>query len=146
MGAVAKFHGLRIFNVVSKDFFAARTDKGVAGRRIEHEDEVGEAVDEAAGKFLLLMEAALHLAALSDVHERALIAHHAAGVVADGSGGIQTNDGSAVLSNQGHLAALNFRLALHEILDELALRPVSEDFGNPSLEQFFRGVITEHAH
>ncbi len=55
MGAAAKFHVLRFFNVVPEYLFATRTDKGVVGRRIEHQDEIGEAVDEAAGKFLLLV-------------------------------------------------------------------------------------------
>ncbi len=146
MGAVAKFHGLRIFNVVSEDFFAARTDKGVAGRRIEHEDEVGEAVDEAAGKFLLLVEAALHLAALGDVHERALIAHHAAGIVANGSSGIQAHDGPAVLPDQGNLPALDHRLTLDLFLDDLSLCLVDKDFRNPPFQHVLLGIVAQHAH
>src|SRR6266403_3050351 len=99
MRAAAKFQVLHVFNVVPEYLFATRTDKVVVGLGIEHEDEIGEAVDEAAGKFLLLVEAALHLASLGDVHERALIAHHASGIVANGSSRVKTDDGGTVFAN-----------------------------------------------
>jgi hypothetical protein len=55
MRAAAKFHLLGVFYVVPEYVFAARTDESVVSNRIEHQDEIGEAVDQAAGKFLLLM-------------------------------------------------------------------------------------------
>jgi len=31
-------------------------------------------------------------------------------------------------------------------LDGLSLCPVGEDFGNPPLQQFFLGIVAQHAH
>ena len=146
MSTVAKCHVLRIFDLVPENVFGTRTHKGVMARRIEHQDEIGEVIDEAAGKFLLLVEAALHLAAFGDVHERALIAHDAAGVVANGSSRVQAHDGSAVLANQSDLAALNHRLTFDLVLDGLSLCRIDEDFRNPYFQQFFLGTVAQHAH
>src|SRR5712692_12008719 len=134
MGAAAKFHVLRVLDLVPEYFFASRTDKGEMARGIEYQDEIGKAIDEAAGKFLLLVESALHLAALGDVHERALIAHYAAGIVANGSSGIQAHDGPAVLPDQGNLPALDHRLTLDLFLDDLSLCLVDKDFRNPPFQ------------
>src|SRR5690349_4165969 len=49
---------------VAEDFAGARADESVLGVGIENEDHVGEIVDQAAGKLLLLAEAALDFAAL----------------------------------------------------------------------------------
>ncbi len=146
MGTVAKCHVLRVFDLVPENIFGTRTHKGVMGGRIEHQDEIREVIDEAAGKFLLLVEAALHLAALGDVHERTLIAHHAAGVVANGSSRVQANDGGAVLANQRDLAALNHRLTFDLVLNCFSLCPIDEDFRNPYFQQFFLGTVAQHAH
>ena len=146
MGATAKCHVLRLLDVVPQHVFATGTDKGVVGVGIEHQDEIGEAVDEAAGEFLLLMKTALHLAALSNVHKRALIAQYAAGIVANGGSGIQTYDGSAISANQGNFFALNHRLTLDLFLDELSLLAVDKNFWNPSFQNFFLGIVAQHAH
>src|SRR5260370_332945 len=91
------------------------------------------------------MKAALHLAALGDVHERTLIAHHAAGLVANGGSGVQAHDGGAVLANKGDLVALDHGLAFDLVLDELALRVIDEDFRNAPFQNFLLGIVTEHA-
>jgi len=111
------------------------------GLGIEHEDEIGEAVDETAGKFLLLMKAALHLAPFGDIHEGALIAQHASGIVANGGSGVEAHDGPAVLANQSDLAALDHGLPIDLGLDNLSLWLIDEDFRNPSFQQFFLGIV-----
>src|SRR5260370_12390380 len=112
MGAAAKSHLLRVLDLVPEYFFASRTDKGEMARGIEYQDEIGKAIDEAAGKFLLLVKSALHLAALGDVHERALIAHYAAGIVAHGTGRSHAHAVIAVLAHQDELPALDHRLTV----------------------------------
>src|SRR6266581_235783 len=102
--------------------------------------------DRRAGKLLLLMEAAFHLTALGDVHERTLIAHYASGIVANGRSGIQAHDGSAVLANQGDLPALDHGLTVDLGLNDLSFCLVHEDFGNSFLHQFFPGIVAQHAH
>src|SRR5712691_5961401 len=146
MRAAAKFHALRFFEVVAENLFAARAHKSVAGGTIENQDEIRKAVDEAARKFLLLVEAAFHFTALGDVHERALISQDAAAVVANGRSGIQTNDGRSILADQGNFTALNDRLAIDLFLEKYSLFPVDEDFGDLPLEQFFLGIVTQHPH
>ncbi len=100
---------------------------------------------EAAGKFLLLVEAAFHFATFGDVHDRALKAHYAAAIVANGSSRVQTDNGGAILANQGDLTALNHGLAFDLFDDALAFGLVYEDFGNPPFKQFFLGIVTQHA-
>src|SRR5260370_6425470 len=94
MGATAKFHLLCLLNFVPEDVFATRADKGVVRSCIEYQDEIGEVVDEAARKLLLLVEPALHLATLGNVHQRALVTHHMAAIVANGGGRVQAHDRS----------------------------------------------------
>src|SRR5260370_22607594 len=146
MSASAKLHLVRLIHLVAEYFGAAMADKGIVRVGVEHEDEVREVVNETARKFLLLVETAFHLTALGDVHERALVSKDAAAVVADDGGGVQTNDGRAVLADQSDLAALNLRLALHLFLDDLALRAIDEDFRDLPFQEFFLGIIAEHAH
>src|SRR5947209_6759924 len=88
---------LEIGNVVAEDLFAPRADERVVRRGIEHQDEIGEVVDETARKLLLLVEPALHLATLGNVHQGTLITHYMAAIVANGSSRVQAHNGSAVL-------------------------------------------------
>ena len=73
MGATAKLHVPGFGNLVTQNIADAGTDESVGAGRIDDQNEVREIIDEAAGELLLLVEAALHGAALSDVHERTLI-------------------------------------------------------------------------
>src|SRR2546430_6386698 len=70
MGTAAKLHVLRFLEGVAQQFPASRADEGVMGVRVQHEDEVGKVVDQAAREFLLLMEPMLHLAPFGDIHDR----------------------------------------------------------------------------
>src|SRR5271154_195931 len=73
MSATAKLHFLRVGNLVTQNVTDAGANESVGAGGIDDQDEVGEIVDEAAGELLLLVEAALHGAALGNVHERTLI-------------------------------------------------------------------------
>src|SRR5208283_5804786 len=101
MRAAPQFHLPGFFQFVSEDFSAAGTDKGVASPSINHQNQIRETIDQAVSKFLLLVEAPLHFAALGDVHECALIAQDLARAVANGGGGVEANDGGAVFAQQG---------------------------------------------
>src|SRR5271167_1096601 len=111
MRTSAELHICRFGELVTEDLAAARTDKSVVGRGIHDENQIWEAADEAAGKFLFLMELALHLASGGDVHQGTLIADHAAGSVAHGAGRIEAVDGRAILAQQSNFAALGRGLA-----------------------------------
>src|SRR5258708_19755575 len=110
MGAAAKFHLLCFFNVVSEYLFAPRTDKRVMRRRIEHQDEIGKVVDKAASKLLLLVEPALHLATLGNVHDRALVSHDATAVIANGASPAKANHERTLLADQRNLTPLKHGL------------------------------------
>ena len=58
-------------------------DKRVPAIGIEGDDQVGEAVHQAAREFLFAVEAALHFALLGNIHEGSLVAHKLAGGIAD---------------------------------------------------------------
>ena len=146
MGAPAKFHALRFLNRISEHFLATRADKGVVGRGVEDEDEIGETVDEAMGKFLLLVEAALHLTPLGNIHDCALVAHNLSAVVTDGGCSVQTYDGGAVLADEGDFPSPNHWVSRDLFHEGLALGPIHEDLGYGSLEQFFLRVVAQHAH
>ena len=88
MGATAKLHILGFGELIAKNFLASRADKRVTRIGVHDENQVREAVDEAAGEFLLLVELALHLAAGGDIHDGTLITNHAAGGVTHGSCGV----------------------------------------------------------
>ena len=55
MGAAAKLHGGGFGELVAKNFSAARADESVMGTGVDDEDEVWEAIDEAAGEFLFFV-------------------------------------------------------------------------------------------
>src|SRR5689334_25007906 len=89
MGASAELHFGVVAGLVAEDIMNARADERVMGAGIENENEIGKTIDEAAGKFLLFIEAAFNFAAHGNVHESALVADDFSGVVADGGGGIE---------------------------------------------------------
>src|SRR6267142_2890257 len=146
MGAMPEIDGGDFPRLVTENLLRTRADEGVVGADIEHENEIREAVDQATGKFLLLVEAALHFAPLGDVHNRALISHDMAGAIANGGGGVQANNGCSVLANEGDFAALKRRLALDLFLDDLSLGLVHEDLGYFSFEKVILGIVAKHAH
>ena len=74
------------------------------------------------------------------------IANDAAAIVANGSSGIEADNGSAILANEGDFAAMHHGLAIDLFQNALAVFQIDKDFGNLSLEQFFLGIVAEHAH
>src|SRR5580700_6072080 len=145
MGAAAELHIGGFGEFIAENFLAARTDERVMRIGIDDQNQIGEVVDQAAREFLFLVELALHLAAGSDVHDRALITDHAAGGVTDGGGRVQTDNGSAILAQEIDFAALGRRLALDFFHKRFSLAVVGENIRNVHGEQFFLGVIAEHA-
>src|SRR6266446_4530934 len=146
MTAVPKIHGGDFLGLEAENLFRTRADESVVGAGVEHENEIREAVDEAAGEFLLLVEAALHFAAFGDVHNRALITNNMAGVIANGSGGVQANNRCAVLADESDFAALKRGLMLDLLLEELSLGLVHENLGLFSFQQVILGIVAQHAH
>ena len=134
------------FGVVAENFFYARAGEGVLAFGIQHENQVGEAIDQAAREFLLLIEAALHFAALGDVHECAVIAEDAAGCVADDGGGVEANDRVAVFADKREFTALEHGLGVHFLAKDSALLRVGKYVGKAAREQLFLGIVAEHAN
>src|SRR5713101_1562432 len=116
MSAMPKIHGGDFLGLEAENLFRTRADERIVSAGIEHQNEIREAVHQAAGKFLLLVKAALHFAAFGDVHNRALITNNMAGVIAYGGGGVQANDGRAVLADESDFAALEHGLKLDLLL------------------------------
>src|SRR6266852_6107214 len=116
MSAMPKIHGGDFLGLEAENLFRTRADERIVSAGIEHQNEIREAVHQAAGKFLLLVKAALHFAAFGDVHNRALITNNMAGVIAYGGGGVQANDGRAVLADESDFAALEHGLKVDLLL------------------------------
>ena len=83
----------------------ARTDKAVAPIQIDHQDQVGEALQQVAAGTLPAAQSFFHLAPLGDIHQRALVADDLARVVPDRARRIQKDAGRAILAPQRELAA-----------------------------------------
>src|SRR5258706_3067663 len=98
VSASPELHLVGLIHFVTQDLSAARADKGIVRVGVKDLYQIRKVVKNAACEFLLLVEAALHLTALGDIHERALISKDAAGIVADAAGGYLTNDGIATPS------------------------------------------------
>src|SRR5579859_325481 len=144
MRAAAEFQLHGFFLVVAENFFHARTHKRVMASGIRNENEIGVTVHQAAGKFLLLIEAVLHLAALGDVHDRTVVANHVAGGVAHGASGVQANDLTAIFAGESNLAALDHGLAVDLLAQGAALGFVGKEIGEGAGKQVFLGIIAEH--
>ena len=145
MGARAELHICGFSELVTENLAATRADKSVVGSGIHDENQIGEAVDEAAREFLFLVELALHLAASGNIHQGTLIADHAAGGVANDAGRVEAVDGRAILAQQSDFAALRRRLALDFLDKRFSRGMVREDFRDALGEQFFLGVVLQHA-
>src|SRR5260370_823139 len=112
MSTATKLHLQDFFGIVAENFFHARAYKRVLAAGIQYQDKIGEADHQPARKFLLLVKAALHLAALGDVHYSAVIANHVAGGIAHRASGVQANDLAAILARESNLAPLDHGLVV----------------------------------
>src|SRR6266446_10792070 len=144
MRAAAELHALNFFRLIAKDIFHARAHKGEVAGGIHHKDQVRETVDQTASKFLLLVEAALHLAALRNIHQRAVIANDAAASVAYRPRGIQADERLAVLAHQRNLAPLNHWLIIYLLAEDSPLGFIRKQIGEAARQQFFLGFVSEH--
>src|SRR6266566_1097210 len=145
MGTAAKLHVLRFLEGVAQQFPASRADEGVMGVRVQHEDEVGKVVDQAAREFLLLMEPMLHLTPFGDIHDRALIPHHLSARVANGGGAVHAHDRASIFAEKSDVAALDHRLGLHLLLQGLAFSGIDKNLGDLSFQQVLFGFVAKHA-
>ena len=146
VGAFAERAPIVFLGIVAENFFHARAGESVLALGIQDEDQVGEAVDQAAREFLLLIEAALHFAALGDVHERAVIAEDAAGSVAHDGGGVEADDRVAVFADERELAALKHGLGVNFLAKKAALLRVGKNVGEAAGEELFFRIVAEHAN
>src|SRR5579859_558568 len=78
MSTSSELHIRGFGDVVAENLFASRANKSVMRVGIHDENQIREAVHEAAGKFLLLVELTLHLATGGDVQNGTLITNDAA--------------------------------------------------------------------
>src|SRR5712675_3071688 len=145
MRAAAKLKILRFFLLVTEDVLHSRTDKGVVPAAIHHKDQIRETVDQAAREFLLLVQAALHLPALGNVHQRPVIANDTTVSVAHGAGSIETDQRPSVLARKRNLAPLDHRLAIHFFAQRTTLLFIRKQIGEAPRKQFFLGFISKHA-
>src|SRR6266849_10213793 len=113
MRAAAELHALNFFRPIPKDIFHPRAHKGEVAGGVHHKDQVWETVDQAASKFLLLVEATLHFAAFGYIHQSAVIANDTATGVSYSPRGIQTDERPAILARERNFAPLNHGLILH---------------------------------
>src|SRR5437879_8651943 len=105
MGSLPQALAKQFFRLVAERFLDARADKGVVRLRVEHDDQVREAVHQAAGELLLGVELLFHLAPLRDVYQGSLVAGDAAGRVANRRCGVETSHRRTILAAQGDLPA-----------------------------------------
>src|SRR5208282_1471562 len=145
MGALAKGYadGFRVF--ITEYFLDPGAGKGVALAGIHHEDQVREAVNEAAGEFLFLVKALFDGAALRDVNYGSLIADDTAGRIANDGGGVQAKEGLAILAAQCDFVALRRGLMMDFVSEGVTLLLVDEDVADVLAEEGFLGVVAQHA-
>src|SRR5262249_42505481 len=105
----------------------ARTDKCVAAMDVQHKDHIWETINQAARKFLLLVQIALDLAARSYIHQRALVTHNFPRVVPNRGSSVEAYNWFPVFANQDDLAPLDNRLTIHLCADALAKLLIRED-------------------
>ena len=58
---------------VAEELRRTRTDEGEPLFEVDHQDQVGEALEQAAAEFFLLRELPLHAALFRDVDQRSLV-------------------------------------------------------------------------
>src|SRR5580692_3116496 len=145
-GAIAKDQANGFCGFETQNFFYLGTDEGVALVGIDDEDEVGETVDEATGKFLLLVEAFFNGAALGNVDQRTLVADDTTSGIADSGSGVEANERLTVFAVQSDLDAFGSGLAIDFAGDNVALVLVDEDLADALAQEFFTGVIAQHAN
>src|SRR5450755_125286 len=133
-------------SLITQDHRNFGTDKAIALVGIDDENKVGEAVHQAARKFLFLVETLFDRALGGDIDERSLVTNNFAGAIADGRGGIQANQRLTVLAAPSNLAALRGRLAIDFTNGVVAHQLIHENFGDPLGEEFFLGFITKHSN
>jgi hypothetical protein len=75
VGSAAEPVPNQFLRLIAQNVFDLRTGKCIAGVSIQGDNQIGEAVDQAPGKFLFAVQALLHPTLLRDVHKCALIAH-----------------------------------------------------------------------
>src|SRR5208282_5860148 len=145
MGALAEgfADGLGVF--ITEDFLDPGAGKGVALVGIHHEDQVGEAVNEAASEFLFLVKALFNGAALGDINYGPLIADDAAAGIANDGGGVQAKERLAILAAKCDLVALRRGLMIDFVSKGVALLLVDEDVADVLAEESFLRVVAQHA-
>src|SRR5271157_2879298 len=145
MGALAEgfADGLGVF--ITEDFLDPGAGKGVALVGIHHEDQVGEAVNEAASEFLFLVKALFNGAALGDINYGPLIADDAAAGIANDGGGVQAKERLAILAAKCDLVALRRGLMIDFVNKGVALLLVDEDVADVLAEESFLRVVAQHA-
>src|SRR5947199_394797 len=145
MGTAGRLDVLRFLEGGAQQCPASWADEGVMGVRVQHEDEVGKVVDQAAREFLLLMEPMLQLAPFGDIHDRALVPDDLSASVAHGGGAVHAHDRASIFAEKRDFAALDHRLRLHLLLQDLAFGGIDKNLGDLPFEQVLFGFVAEHA-
>ena len=127
MGALAESNpnGLGVF--VAQNFLDPGTGKRVALVGVHNENQVGEAVNEAASEFLFFVKALFDGAALCDINEGSLITEDVTGGIADDGGGIQAKERLAIFAAQSDFMALRMWLAMNFVSKLVALLVVNKN-------------------
>ncbi len=110
-----------LLGLVAQQVAYARANELVFALAVEDEDEVGEAVHQAAAELLLLVQALLGLAQFGDIDQRALVTLHLSRPVEYRARAVQANDHRAVALLQLDLALPDHRGLLHVRASSLAL-------------------------
>src|SRR2546429_9767191 len=111
------------------------------GASVQHEDEVWKVVGQAAREFLLLKEPMLHRAPFGDIHDRALVPDDLSASVAHGGGAVHAHDRASIFAEKRDFAALDHRLRLHLLLQDLAFGGKYKNFWDLPFEQVLLGFV-----
>src|SRR5262249_22890922 len=118
----------RLFRVHAKDVFDAWADKCVSALSVQYKNHIGETVYKPTREFLLFVQAALDLAARSDVHQRALITDNLSCVIPNCCCSVEANNGLSIFADQNYLASFHDGLAIYFSTDALAEILIQENF------------------
>ena len=122
-----------------------RARKGISRIGVQSDHQIGETVHQAAGEFLLAVQAALHFALLGDVHERSLIPHKFAGRIADHRRRVQGDDFAPVLLVlQGDFAGAQESKLIQPGAFSLAIRGVPVERRKVQLQEVFLACEPQH--